>query len=720
MPVVNYFLHMGVKILHEKPKLYNHRARCIFGGFTFLFFLLILRFGQLQLVQGQTLYLKALANRTREIPLEANRGIIYDRNFHELAISVNADAVFALPGDIRGSNREKEIAQNLAGILELDEQKVYEKITSNSPFVWLKFKVSADKSQQIKSLDLPGIGVTSRSQRFYPQKTLAAHVLGIAGMENKGLEGIEYFYDKELSGIQGILVAEADAQGHYIPDETKRLVPPQDGKSIVLTIDETIQLMAERELEKIMKEYQPKGATAIVMDVTTGEILALACQPTFDPNNYNNYPQEARRNLAVSYNYEPGSTFKIITVAAALEEKAVSLGDYFNCPGYIQVNGRTIRCSHNEVHGWQSLAKAMANSCNVSFVQIGGRLGWPKLYQYVRAFNFGNKTGIDLPGESQGILLPEKNNRPIDLATASIGQTNAVTPIQLLSAVSAIVNNGIYMKPHLVKAFADKDKNIIQEITPVASGPIVSKETSQAVRLLLEEVVKTGTGKNAQIEGYRVGGKTGTAQKIAPTGGYLPNEYVASFIGVVPIDNPRLAVLVVVDAPQRGLPYGGWVAAPAFKEIAREALKRLGVYPTTLEFQSDGQDTQVATVPNVLGLSGEEAVQKIKQAGLQPILQGNQNRVVNQYPSPGSKVVSTQPVFVNLSGRKEVTYNPQSKQVIVPDLTGKTVREAAQILGLLDLKIQIEGSGVAYKQDVAPGTYVREGAVITVSFRGVE
>ena len=442
-----------------------------------------------------------------------------------------------------------------------------ERITKASSFEWIKRQVDPEKSAAIRDMDLPGIDMTEESRRYYPKGTLASHVLGIAGLDNTGLEGIDYYYNELVGGTPGRIVIEHDAANRPIPEATHKYIAPVDGANLILTIDETIQYITERELDKVFKERQAKAAAAIVMDPSTGEILALANRPTFDPNHYGDYPDANRRNWCINDAYEPGSTMKITTAAMALEEKIVHENTKFYCPGYIKVGKETIGCPNRRAHGDQTFAQIVENSCNVGFVEVGMELGLARYFVYLwRNSAFGKKTGVDLPGEATGILVNKQNAKQIDLGTMAMGQANAVTPIQLITAVAAVANNGQKMQPHLVKQVINREGEIIHENKPKVVEQVISEESAHRLCIILEVEVINGTGRNAYLEGYRCAGKTGTAQKIAPTGGYLANEYVASFVGFAPAHKPRLVCMVVVDAPQGYPSYGGWVLRLLFEK----------------------------------------------------------------------------------------------------------------------------------------------------------
>ncbi|MEN6350657.1 MAG: stage V sporulation protein D [Syntrophomonas sp.] len=693
------------------------RIATLFFLFTLGFFFLGGRIFWVQFVRGAELSAKALQNRMRDVPVESKRGIIYDRNGHELAISVSADSVYAIPAEIIRSGKEKEMAQKLAGILGMDEDDLYRRLTRASSFEWIKRQIEPDKSKQIRALKLPGIGLTEESRRYYPKGTLASHVLGISGIDNTGLEGIDYYYNNLVGGTKGRIIIEHDAANRPIPEATHKFIPPVDGANIILTIDETIQYITERELDKVFKERQAKSAAAIVMDPSTGEILALASRPTYDPNNFGDYPAGNRRNFALNDVYEPGSTMKITTSAMALEEKVVNSGSQFFCPGYVKVGKETINCPDGKGHGSQSFAKTIENSCNVAFVQIGLELGMDKYYKYLNAFGFGKLTGIDLPGEADGILVPRERARQIDLATMAMGQANAVTPIQLITAVAAVANGGNLIKPHLVKQVIDNNGKVIKKFEPQIVRRVISEATSKELCGMLEGEVTNGTGKNAYLEGYRVAGKTGTAQKISPTGGYMANEYVASFIGFAPSDKPRLLAIVVVDAP-KGYPYyGGWVAAPAFKELIKDSFHYLEVpmYNSAANEKTIEKVDKVV-VPDVVNLPLSEAVSLISSRGLKAKVNGSGDIVWQQTPRAQSQVQRGAEVIINMSPFKK---GSEGGEVTVPDLQGKSMKEVAKILADLGLHLVPEGYGLAGQQSPEAGKVVTNGSIIKVKFQPV-
>lgn len=688
--------------------------------FTIAFSLLGVRLFWLQFVQGAELSARAMENRMRDIPVEAKRGIIYDRNGRELAISISASSVCAYPAEVKAGKKQQETAIMLAQILGMKEEDIYKKITANTSFEWIKRQIEPDQAQKIRDLNLNGIGLTEESRREYPKGSLAAHILGIAGIDNTGLEGIDFYYNEQVGGTKGRIIVEKDAKNQEIPEATHQYIAPVEGTNLKLTIDETIQFITERELEKVFQERKAKRAAAIVMDPSTGEILAMASRPTFDPNQFSQFPASNRRNYAINDSYEPGSTMKIITSAMAMEEHVVDSNSRFYCPGSVKVGKDTITCANSKAHGSQTFAQIVENSCNVGFVQVGLDIGVERYYKYINAFGFGEPTGIDLPGEAKGIIVKKETaaTSPIYIATMAMGQANAVTPIQLITAVSAVANGGKMMKPHLLKEIVDNDGKTIKKVEPELVRAIISPQTAAELCVILEGEVTQGTGLNAKIDGYSTAGKTGTAQKAAQGGGYMRNEYVASFIGFAPADKPRLVCLVVVDAPQ-GYPYfGGWVAAPTFSLIMRDSLRYLKepLNNSGIEDKSLVQEDKVV-VPDVINLPMNEAVSLMNSRGLNTKLSGNGQLVWQQNPRPGTRLARGAQVVIYMSPHDKG--GQAGGQVTVPDLQGKSMKEVARILSELGLHLVPEGSGLACQQNPLPGKVVSTGSTITVQFQAV-
>ncbi len=677
-------------------------------GVVFLFVLVLmvvifLRLIWVQFVMGEDLREKAASARFRNVEVKAKRGVIYDAKGRPLAISVSTDSFYAIPAQVRKSEKAEETAEKLAAILGMDKAQLLELITKRQAFVWVKRHVPDEKAKEIKDLNLEGISFVEEPERFYPKGQLLAQVLGFAGIDNQGLAGLEVSYDKVLSGVSGTIMVEYDARGQEIPDALQKYIPPQDGNSIVLTIDETIQYIVERELDEIMKLRNPKRTGAIVIDPKTGRVLAMAARPAFDPNQYQNYDESYWRNFLISDSYEPGSTFKTVVLSGAMEEGVAKITDRFYCPGYVKVGKEIVKCwRHGNPHGSQSLLEGVQNSCNPVFSTIGLKEGKDVFFRYLYGFGFGKKTNIELPGEALGILVNKDKAMDIDLATMSIGQANAVTPIQLLTAFAAIANDGNLMKPQLVKEVRDKEGNVVKTVEPEKIRQVISKDTSRSVMSILETVVSAGTGRNAYVEGYRVGGKTGTAQKIIPGGGYSTSEYIGSFMGVAPVNDPQVVCLVVVDAPQ-GTYFGGQIAAPAFKNIVRDTLRYLQV-PAQVEPEKLAENqVKSVVVPDVVAKEQNEAVRQLEKLKLTVDVVGNGTKIKVQLPVAGSQLPESGKVILYTSMPAQGD-NPES--VVVPDFTGKTVGEVQELARLLNLNFELQGSGVVVQQEPVPGDQV--------------
>jgi len=611
---------------------------------------LIIRLGFVQLSQGADLRKKADDSHFRGVPVAPKRGNIEDRQGNVLAMSVSSETVYAIPAEVRQSGRAKEMAATLSQILGQPAAEVEGHITKRTALEYVQKRVKPEVAAQVRALALPGIGTTEDSQRYYPNGILASHIIGYAGIDNQGLEGIELTRDSELKGISGSILQEFGANGIPLPQAEHQYLAPKQGNTVRLTIDKNIQAFAERELQKLMSGQGinmngqvPKSASILAMDPNTGEMLALASAPTFDPNHYQDADPSTRRNIAIQNGYEPGSTFKIITLAAALEEKKIKLTEHFFDKGAYTVLGKNVRCWKAGGHGDQTYMQVAENSCNPGFIEMGQRLGMDAFYKYLRDFGFGQKTGIEMSGEALGILANKKKATALDLATMSIGQTNNVTPIQLLTAVSAVANGGTLMKPQLVKEIVGSSGRVVTPFKKEEVRRVISEDTSKLEREVLESVVTNGTGRRSFLPGYRVAGKTGTAQKVA-NGGYIQGEYVASFVAFAPADKPRLAMLAVVD----GTPfYGGVVAAPVLQSVMLDSLRYLGIKPDTAAPMTPGKPLpglefppikKAGTVPSVLGLPLAEAEKALTGAGFKAITEGQGEMVLDQIPHGDAQV----------------------------------------------------------------------------------
>lgn len=684
---------------------------------AFLFFLAF-RMVQVQVFQNPKLKEYALNQRLRPMPVDARRGTIYDRNLRELAVSVSADAIYAIPADVKDP---EATAKKVAQILNLDYDFVYNRLTKHTSSEWLKKKAGADEAKAIREANLAGIGVVENPQRFYPNEQLAAQVLGIAGIDNQGLEGLEFFYDRYLRGLPGRVVAERDAAGREIPDGTRKYIPPVDGMDLVLTIDEVIQFVAERELAKAVQETGSSKGVVIMMRPATGEILAMANYPSFDPNAYQEYPSANRRNYGIADLYEPGSTFKIITSSVALEEGVTDLERRFFDPGYIVIGGHRLRCWKAGGHGSQSFVEAVENSCNPVFATLGIEIGEERFYKYITAFGFGSKTNIDFPGEAIGQVHKPGTIAQVGWANIGFGQGLSVSPLQLTTAVAAVANGGMLVQPYLVSKIKGPDGETVTEPEPVRR--VISQETSEEMRRILRSVVVNGSGRRADVPGFRVAGKTGTAQ-IAVSGSYSRSKVVASFIGFAPFDDPQIVGLVALYEPQTAITYGGTLAAPVFQAIAKDVLEYLKVAPR-FEGVETALPKNLVKVPNVRNYPLDEATKIIKSAGLSVRVSGEGSVVADQTPKPvaavakGTTVIlETSPVNMedSLPLGEEQTDGAAAKEVVVPKVIGLTMSRAAIILEESGLLLAPSGSGIAREQHPASGSKITTGSKVTVTF----
>ncbi|HEY8487182.1 MAG TPA: penicillin-binding transpeptidase domain-containing protein [Limnochordales bacterium] len=675
-----------------------------------------LRLFYLQVVRHGYYARLAWEQRLRPLPVEPRRGTIYDRSGRKLAISVSADAVYAVPSEVRDP---VQTARRLAEVLGRPAEEIEERLRQKTATVWVERRVTPEQGAAVRALRLPGVGVVERPQRSYPAGSLAAHVLGITGIDNQGLEGLELYYDEYLRGVPGRVEQERDAAGREIPGGISRYVAPQDGYDLVLTIDQVLQYRAERELERVVSETQADFGIFVGVEPSTGEILAMAVYPSFDPNRYQDFPPELRRNRAVTDQFEPGSTFKIGTGAAALETGVVSPEDRFFDPGFVAIGGGVVRCWRPGGHGSQSFVEATENSCNPVFAIVAAqRLGPQVFYRFIRAFGFGERLGVDFPGEAPGYVPAPGtvvHGEVLRWANIGFGQGVAVTPLQLAMAAATIANGGVLMRPHLVREIRSPDGRVVRRFEPVALRRVLSASTAQAFSRILRSVVVNGSGRRAEVEGYRVAGKTGTAQIPRPTGGY-GDDTMASFVGFAPVDDPRMVGLVMIYRLKVQPRWGGTWAAPAFAQVMGDALAYLRV-PRRQEQpapqERDEQGRPLIRVPNVLNLGLEEARSLLNQAKLEVAVEGSGPVVVDQLPRPGSQVpAGTRVVLVF----EVPVAAPEGPQVTVPSVLGKSVRDAARILAEVGLTLHVNGAGLATFQSPAPGALVAPGSPVEVHF----
>jgi stage V sporulation protein D (sporulation-specific penicillin-binding protein) len=624
---------------------------------VFLFGLLIFsiidfRLGYVQFIIGDKLVGQANDLWTRDIVFEPERGQILDTDGEVLADNVTAPSIVAVPRQI---SDPEETAGKLAGILDVSKDKVLADITKNASSVNLRpegIKISEKQELAIRTLNMDGIYLAKDSKRHYPNGEDLSHVLGFAGIDNQGLMGLELYYDEKLKGEEGSLSFYSDAKGRRLDSLADVYTPPEDGLNLKTTINSKVQTIIERELDLAVSKYSPDGALAIAVNPKTGGILGMSSRPNFHPENYQDVDSNIfDRNLPIWSTYEPGSTFKIITLAAALEEAVVDLEeDEYNDDGSISVDGSELHCWKSGGHGNQTYLEVVQNSCNPGFVTLGQKLGKEKLFSYIDKFGFGEKTGIDLQGEGNGILFAEDRVGPVELATTAFGQGVSVTPIQQVMAVAASVNGGYLNEPYLAESWIDpKTNKIVETHEPNVKRKVISEETSEEVRNALESVVAQGTGRPAYVDGYRVGGKTGTAQKVGPDGRYMENNYVVSFIGFAPADDPEMVVYVAVDNPKNTVQFGGVVAAPIVGRIIGDSLQAMEVEPRTggMDKEYLWPEEPKVEVPDLIGLTKEELAEYMTNLSIET--SGEGEYIIDQAPTPGTKVEQGSKMRIYLS-----------------------------------------------------------------------
>lgn len=685
--------------------------------FLSLFFLLVVRLFYIQIIQGEELQEKALSIWTKSSSVTAQRGRILDTNGVVMAQSGTAYKVLIWPKSIAAGDRTR-IAGELAAVLGMDEAVVLEKISDTSKWeIVLKRQIESDVADEITALKLGrGVVIAIDTKRYYPAGSLMSQTIGFTTVDGVGQDGIELRMNEYLAGRDGRVVSEVDKDGNTLAYGVQEYIDAVQGCDTVLTTDSVIQAILEDALSEALEVNDATRAIGVVMRASTGEIVALSSQPDYDLNSPPRSDlallAELSRNRVVADAYEPGSTFKVITLAAALDSGAVSMDTTFDCPGYYVVNGQRIKCWRSGGHQHQSLTKAAENSCNVAFMQMALSMGVEEFYDYIYSFGFGSVTGSGLSGESSGIVTHEKYVRDTDLARIGFGQSIAVTPLQLITAVCAAVNGGELMQPYIVDRVVSADGEILVQNTPTVVRRVISGETSARVRTILESVVENGSGRNAQVVGYRVGGKTGTAQKYGEDGNVADGLLIASFIGFAPADDPEYVCLILVDEPQVGPVFGSTVAAPYVGQVLEEILHYAGYLPT--------EDTETVTVPDVVGLAVGRADDELEDAGLDGIYQGTGD-VIAQVPAAGTVAAKGMPVLLYTADTAiERSGDGGADTVNVPVLTGKTRLAANDMLVELGLVLAIDPEynyGNAFSQSVQAGTSVSAGTVITVKFR---
>lgn len=691
----------------DQQKTINRR---IIVGCIFVFLIgigLIFRLKYWQIDQRETLLAKASPQWSVSIPIQPRRGTISDTKGRVMALNVNADTIAAIPSQIEDA---EYTAIALSEVLEIDYEAVLSKLTSGAKQIYLKRMVTDQLSQSVKELNLVGIITIKESKRFYPNGSLAAQVLGFSGID-KGWAGVEYNYDEYLQGSRGV-ISFGDSSAE---DESVNYIKPEEGNHISLTIDLKIQSIIETHLEAAKKKYGAESSMAIVANVKTGALISVASIPSFDPNNYQDYSEVLWKNPLIEDVFEPGSTFKIITMAAALEEGLINEKDKYMCEGSLRVADRTIHCWDKKGHGLQNYFEIMQNSCNVGFIEIAQKLGAEKIYDYIEDFGFTERTGIDLPSEAKGIMFNKNAIGPVELATTSFGQGPAVTPIQQVMALAAIGNDGVMLDPFVVENIKDKNGDMIYQHQQT-SERVISESTAILIREILESVVTDGTGHRAYIDGFRIGGKTGTSQIALPQGGYSSNKFISSFIGLAPANDPEIALFVAIKNPTTS-PLnsisGGVIAAPLFGDIMKDILRYLEV-PKQITSKPLNNETGYFIMPDLIGKRGEIAAAQIW--AISGVLERDgptTGTVVQQTPQPGEQVSEGDSIYIKTQGKDL----DERHDVLVPDIKGLSMREAAYKLGEIGLRVETEGSGLVLSQEPEAGESVRIHTLVTIKLQ---
>jgi len=652
------------------------------------------RLAYLQIFRYADFLARAERQQQHIVEISPKRADIFDRNLHALAMSAAVNSCFAVPLEVADPQM---VARLLAGVLGVSPDEMEARLASSRSFVWIARKLPPETVARIQALNLRGIYFQPEDQRFYPKRDLAAAVLGYVDIDERGLGGIEYALDNRIRSKPGRMLILADARSRWYDSSDKK---PAAGSSVVLTLDENIQFMAERELAAAIEQTGSKAGTVIVQDPSNGEILAMANWPTFNPNAPAESKPESRENRAIANLYEPGSVFKIVTLSAAIDQGLTKPDEVVDCQmGAIYIAGHRIR--DHEPFGLLTVSQILAKSSDVGAIKIGLRLGAPKFYDYIRSYGFGSLTDVDLPGENRGLLRHVESWTPVSVGSISMGQEVGVTPLQMVNAVSAIANGGLLYRPHVVRALRSGDGNLIPENEPDPKR-VVRETTAATMRSMLEGVVLDGTGKLARLDGYTAAGKTGTAQKIDPaTGRYSPTQLIASFVGFAPINNPALTILVQLDSPSMGSHMGGAVAAPVFKRVAEQALAYLNV----------PQDEAIS--PKTLRASRNPA------AGTAPSEVADFDPV--QIESPDAQEVNAEPAFpappaASASVSPPTVELAEGDGVQLPSLVGKTVRQVTEICQKLGVNPLLVGTGVAQQQQPEAGVVTRHGGSVTVWF----
>lgn len=727
---------MKAKKKNKKIKLNEGRVLAFLLAIVILFLVLVGRLLYIGIFRSKDYKAMAEEQWTNEIQIDARRGRILDRNNRELAVTAN---VFRVDLDLitlrkyidKKDTDNIEIAKLLAEALEMDEEKVLSRIELTYPSgnpansATLIRRIEKEKADKVKELDIKGVIVSEDTKRYYPNGDFLSHTLGTTNADGEGLSGLELYYNEELMGIPGVRVSEVSGNSTSNPYSETSFTPPVDGKDMTLTIDENIQYFVEKVAEDALKKHNADSVSIAVMNPNNGEILGMVNKPGFNPNNpyegseaFKGKDESAKlqnmwRNTIVSDSFEPGSIFKIITSIAAIEENIAGKDEVYYCDGSLNVAGKNIKCWKPGGHGVQNFNQTLENSCNVAFMEMGAKLGAEKLNEYIKLFGFGTQSGIDLPGEATGIVKNVEDISAVDLATISFGQTNTMNGIQFMTALNAVANGGDLIQPHIMKELSHKDDNgtkIIDEVfVPKIQENIVDEKSTMRVKEALESTVSNGSSKDAGIEGIKVAGKTGTAEKVDPETGTYGAGYIASFAGFAPYDNPQVSLIVIIDNPKNGEHFGGIVAAP----FAGELFNNIFNYISLNEGQLDEKDESVI-IPDLRGDKVTSAEKTLNELGINCVIEGDGTFVTSVTPIPGYKVKKGDSITLYAGSR----FDRNEKEIVVPDFRKLNKEEAEEILKSLGLKGEFEGEGEIKEQSISAGEIIKSGDKIKFKLEG--
>ena len=721
---------MGQKKKNRKSSLKNDRAIFFLLFILFIFVCLLVRLFYINIFKSKSYKAMAEEQWTNEIKIDARRGRILDRNSRELAVTAN---VFRVDLDLlvlrdyidKEETDSIEVAKSLAEALDVEEEYVLERIELTTPSgnpvssATLARRIEKDKAEKVKALNIDGVMIYEDTKRYYPNGDFLSHTLGTTNLDGQGLSGLELYYNEELTGIPGVRVGEVFANETSNPYSSSTFTPPVDGKDVTLTIDENIQYFVEQVAESALSKHNADSVSIAVMNPKNGEILGIANKKGFNPNtpyegselfkgeDESQRLQNMWRNKIVSDSFEPGSIFKIITSIAAVEENIAGEDEVYYCDGGLNVSGRNIKCWKPGGHGVQNFNQILENSCNVAFMEIGEKLGAEKLNHYIKLFGFGEKSGIDLPGEATGIVKEAKDINPVDLATISFGQTDTVNGIQFMTALNAVANGGDLIQPHLMKNLSHKDENgtkIIDEVfIPKIEENIISEKSTMKIKEALESTVSRGSSKDAGVNGIKVAGKTGTAEKVDSETGTYGAGYIASFAGFAPYDDPKISLIVIIDNPKNGEHFGGIVAAPFAGELFNNIFNYISLNEGELDSEEEG-----VVIPDLRGDKVSKAKNILEDLGINFVVEGEGSFITSISPIPGYKVTKEDSITLYVGSR----FDRNEKDIIVPDFRNLKRDEAEKILKSLGLKGDFKGEGEIVSQSLSFGEIIRSGEEI--------